>query len=102
MRMTLLAMVAGLILGTVLGCLVAFLLTPPAEPEAGWTTATLTDLTKPREALRREVRASVLDPRVFLLIGVLLGGGFGALVGALLGATRSVILAIEGRTTEAG
>ena len=103
MRTTLFAAWGGLLLGAALGCLIAFLLIPRLEPAPGWTTPPkLTDLANPGAAVRREVRASVLDPRVFYLMGLLLGGGFGSLVGALAGATRRVLLAIEKTGPTAG
>lgn len=75
----------GLTVGAALGSLCAYAITPPA-PESGWTSyTTLGDAAKVSEhpVLWQQMRGTP-EFRFLLFLGLLLGGDFGAITGAIV------------------
>lgn len=95
MRHALLGAIAGLVLGVSLGCLLAFLLRPTAEADEGWTS--YPTLTSPATPTLSQEKKSDPPHRWFYFIGALLGGGFGCLGGAVVGATWAITAALRPR-----
>jgi len=81
----------GVVVGAALGCLGAFLLAPAAEPESGWSSyPTLAAASQESQgpALWQHIRSGP-EFRFWLFLGVLLGGGFGAVTAAVLSVNRT-------------
>ena len=89
MGRTILLSAIGLLIGVGLGCLAAFLLQPPSLPDPGWTS--YPTLANPSGAVFRQVKVGEPSARACYFNGVLLGGGFGSLVGAVVGATGALL-----------
>ena len=93
MSKVLLGALCGLIVGSLLGGLLAVVV-HPKEPDDqtgnGWTSyPTLAESTGP--VLWQHLVRSGSPPLSYLLFqGVLIGGGFGAVVGAIAAATRTI------------
>ncbi len=96
MRRGLFGTVLGLLLGALLGGLLAYTLFPRSEfpePTSGWTSyPTIHDVTSGATVLWQHVQDY---SRYCLFQGLLFGGGFGAVVGAILGASSALVAALR-------
>jgi hypothetical protein len=84
----LLAAAGGLLLGAALGWFAAFLLQPPQKADSGWVQyPTLADAAAPGT---QGPTVEDIQGRYFTLMGLLLGGGLGALTGAVVGLAGTI------------
>jgi hypothetical protein len=96
MKRGLLGSLVGLLAGTLLGGLLAyvvFYLPEDSQPPSGWTSyPTIADVSKGSTVLSQHVYHY---GRYCLFQGLLLGGGFGAVVGAVLGGVSAIVVALR-------
>jgi heme/copper-type cytochrome/quinol oxidase subunit 1 len=87
----------GLLVGATLGGLLALIFhwtEPGQQPETGWTNyPTLTSATGP---LLWQQFGGRLSLHSLLFQGILFGGGFGSLMGAISAAAGAIIRSLEG------
>lgn len=104
MKRPLLAALVGLLAGSALGGLLALALYPRVPSDDGWTSYPTLASPVPgdgRPVLWQDVR-NEMTLSYFLFFGLLLGGGFGAVTGALTGATAALLHPAAGRSADAG
>jgi hypothetical protein len=83
----------GLVVGAVLGCLLAFLLGPPGDPDIGWTS--YPTLANPNGAVFGQFKTGEAAARAYYFNGILFGGGFGSVIGGLVGGTGAILRALN-------
>lgn len=101
MRKPLIGAILGLVVGALFGSLLALVihLNQPADPSSVYwiqdgSTSTIRLYLDPSYSAPQEDREAIARQRALLqdlFLGILLGGGFGAVVGVLAGATATTV-----------
>jgi hypothetical protein len=95
MLRTLFAAFIGLVVGVGLGSLAAFYLAPQAAPASGWTSYPMLASASMRGSV--QTQGPAVEPHWFYFQGILLGGGFGAILGAMVGVAGVVQMSAKAK-----
>lgn len=92
MLKSLLGVLLGLLLGATFGAIVAYMMSRAEDSSSGWVNyPTIADRV-PGTAVVRQHLYSFLPRQQALFFGYLVGGGFSAVAGAIVGAASAVVV----------